>query len=218
MIEPLSRNEHARRTSVALIHAREIPYGDLAIFGLEFLREFYHGVLLDDPDFACSVYLVEGNVAGFASFSRDFAAVRRRAIRKHALLLAWLLTKAILRAPGRLRPLVGLLRAGTNGAPGSPRAEALSLAVAEPYRSAEFFHRTGLRIGAALYLHVGETLYRMGEHRAKAFSRSDNVLANATLRSLGWRVVSEAVKGRDLEWVWDLDQAARRFSFSGGAR
>lgn len=218
MIEPLSRDQQARRGSVALLHSREIPYGDLAAFGPELLGRFYYGVLLDDPDFACAVYLFEGEVAGFAAFSRDFGAVRRRAVRKHGLLLIWLLATAVVRAPRRLRALFELLLPIRSASSAVPRAEALSLAVAERYRSSEFFQKTGLRIGVALYVHIGKTLYEMGEREAKAFSRSDNVLANATLRSLGWRVVGSPANGRDLEWRWDLERAARRFSFSGAAR
>ena len=198
------------------MHAREIPYGDVAVFGSEFLRDFYHGVLLDDADFVSAAFVVDGEVAGFASFTRDWAAIRRRAVRRHALLLAWLLAKACLRHPRRLVQLIRLVRSAPvrseSGSP-PPRAVALSLAVTERFRTPEFFQRTGLRIGRALYLYIGATLYRMGERRAGGETRSDNVLAQATLRSLGWRVVGSAGPGRDLDWVWDLDEAARRFGF-----
>ena len=220
-IERLRPDQRALRDQVAALHVHAVPYGDLAKLGQEVVRDFYHGILLDDPDFVDVVYLVDGVLAGFGSFSRDIAAVRRRALRRAWPRIVLLLLKACLRDPRRIRALYELSR--TVASDGSaepveeqPAPQALSLAVEERFRTVEFYRRSGLRIGRELYLHGGRELYLQGARHCGGQTRVDNPLAHATLRSLGWRRTGTAHGGRDYLWVWDLEAAARRFGFGGG--
>lgn len=212
----------ALRTEVAALHAAELPDGEMTALGQAFLREFYYGALLSDPRYLCYVYLWEGRVAGSTAFSTDSAAVVRASVLRHAAHLAWIVVRALLERPARLRLVVRLAAASLtmrDEPAADVRAEAMTTAVGRAYRTVEFHRATGKNVARELYLNMGRVLFGLGVRRVRGFTRPDNVLVSASLRQLGWQRVAEArairgSAGSAVVWVWDLTAAAQRWSFA----
>lgn len=216
----LQPSMHALRAEVASLHATELPDGEMTRLGPAFLRDFYYGALLADPRYLCYVYLWDGRVAGSTAFSTDSAAVVRAGILRHSVRLAWVVVRALLERPARLR-LVARLTAASLFMEAEPaadvRAEAMTTIVGRAYRTVEFHRATGKNVARELYLNMGRVLFSLGVRRVRGFTRPDNVLVTASLRQLGWARVAEArairgSAGSAAVWVWDLAAAAERWS------
>ena len=223
MIARLTRDQTHLRHAVARLHRDELPESDGAHLGQAFLFHFVYGALLDDPRYHCYVYLHEQEPAGFTAFSTDYQAVYKRGARRHFPLLSWVLTKAVLQQPERLKLLLKISRfasAMDKEAYAEIPTEILSTAVAKPFRTLAFFQRTGVRIANALYSNTARVLLDEGVTQLKGFTRKSNVLVNATISHLGWKKVFEGThpRGRGEEqtciWLWDLKEAEKRLDLS----
>ena len=223
VISPLSPEMRRERRAVAKLHAQELGSSDLVALGEEFLEQVYYGRLLKDPDYCCLVGVVEGSVAGFIAFSADARTSCRRLVLRSWPGIIWALMKSLARRPSRIVPLARLA-AGWLTMAGEPcaevKAEAMTTAVAAPYRTREFFQRTGINVAQALYLAMAQSLSRQGVKFVKGFTVGSNVRVAASLSFLGWRKVQEGprlrptVREHTWVWVWELDRALAKFTRS----
>lgn len=202
------------RVEVAKIHAEELADSGLAALGEDFLMQFYYGVLLNDPDYYCYIYIVDGVVGGFTSFSINSRKVCQRAVCRYWPGLSWAVVKRIIRKPATILTVWKLtisLLSMKNEPYSDVLAEGMSTAVAKPYRSIEFFRKTGINIGRTLYMEMARVLAKMGVRKIKGYTRKANVFVSASLGYLGWKKVVDSCNPRGLAkeelslWILDLD-------------
>lgn len=214
------------RRAVAELHHHELPDSALAELGADVLYRTYYGDLLNQPGYFCYIYKVDGAVAGFAAFSTDCGKVFREAVKRHWPLLFGAFAKRLLKDPAGIKKLWKLAGSAVSMERepfAEIKAEAMSTAVAAPYRSVEFFKRTGLHVSRSLYLTMARVLYANGIRTVKGFTRKSNVRVNASLGSLGWKKVYEGYKTRGAVveptclWTWDLEAAIKRWGPQNGA-
>lgn len=206
--------------AVTLLHLSELGGSGLALLGKEFLFRFYYGCFLEDPTYFCYFYTVDGIVAGFTSFSSDVRKVCLRGVYRNWPALAWTVLAAIANRPARISTvfeLAGSLFSMKREPYSEILAEGMSTAVAKPYRSLEFYQRTGINIATALYLTMARVLAQQGVKQVKGFTMKSNMLVSTSLSYLGWKKVYEGFHPRGSRehekclWIWDLEAAVKRF-------
>jgi ribosomal protein S18 acetylase RimI-like enzyme len=205
----------AREQDVATItrlHLALLEWGPMAGLGELFLRRFCYTALVRDGLMRAALFEVDGRPAGFVAYTDRSIAFHRDAIRRHVVYVAWLVALSVLRDP---RLFFALLRAArlmfarrAEGHLGpDPLGEVLAIGVLHDYRTPEFVHRTGLRIGDELIGYVAAHLRRLGLDRMRAVVDAPNKAALLFYHHLGGRFEPYERAGEPMVQVW-LDLAS----------
>lgn len=197
MVVPLSE-KHIKE--IAEIYARELPSSPLVFLGKDFLERFYYRYLIQRPDTAAFVYLIDNQVAGFVIGVNQANTFFNRLIKDHIGALIKILFFSIYKRPLLLFHVLGSCRFILAKPAGyqteAKDAEIVTLAVRPEFRSPEFFKERGIKIAKALVETALAQLKRSGAKRVKAFIEQSNVMAQIFYRNLGFRYVRPIRIGR----------------------
>jgi ribosomal protein S18 acetylase RimI-like enzyme len=201
--------------AVARLHLVLLGHGPMARLGELFLRRFCYTVLVRDGLLRAALFEVGGRPAGFVAYTSRSITFHRRAIRRHAAYVAWLIALSVLRDPRllpRLLKAVRLmfsrraeLRLGQD-----PLGEVLAIGVLPEYRTPQFVQRTALRIGEELIAHVVAYCQRVGVERMRMVVEAHNKPALLFYHRLGGRFEPYEHAGEPMIQVWlDVTTAVR---------
>lgn len=200
--------------AVTRLHLDLLGHGPMARLGELFLRRFCYTTLLRDGLMRAALFEVDGQPAGFVAYTSRSITFHRRALRRHAAYVGWLVALSILRDP-RLVPRVGkavwlmLSRRAEQELAPEPLGEVVAIGVRPEYRSPTFVHRTGVRIGEALIAHVVAAFQREGVDTMRMVVEAHNKPALLFYHHLGGRFEPYEHAGEPMVQVW-FDVAARR--------
>lgn len=181
--------------------------GLIAKLGDRLLRRFCYTVLIRDNLMKATVLEVDGKPAGLAAYTTDSKAVHAAASQKY---LGFLLREAIVSTlldpriiagiPGAVRLLFERGNERTEG--DRPVAEMLALGVLPPYRTPEFIHRSGLRVGDLLLHHALAYFKEAGFREARGVVLADNRAALMFFRMRASRVEPYPNAAKPSYQVW----------------
>ena len=210
----------ANRHDVAAItglHLELLGHGPMARLGELFLRRFCYGVLLRDGLMRAALFEVDGRPAGFVAYTSRSITFHREAIRRHWAYVAWLIALSVVRDPrlvARLLKAARLMfsRRAELDLGRDPLGEVLAIGVLPEYRTPEFLHRTGLRIGEELIVHVMSYFRSVGVDRLRMVVEGHNKPALLFYHRLGGRGFEPYEHaGEPMIHVWfDLREPADR--------
>src|SRR5439155_1572503 len=125
------------------------------------------------------LFEVDGRPAGFVAYTSRSITFHREAIRRHWAYVAWLIALSVVRDPrlvARLLKAARLMfsRRAELDLSRDPLGEVLAIGVLPEYRTPEFLHRTGLRIGEELIVHVMSYFRSVGVDRLRMVVEAHN--------------------------------------------
>ena len=201
--------------SITGLHLELLGHGPMARLGELFLRRFCYGVLLRDGLMRAALFEVDGRPAGFVAYTSRSITFHREAIRRHWAYVAWLIALSVVRDPrlvARLLKAARLMfsRRAELDLGRDPLGEVLAIGVLPEYRTPEFVHRTGLRVGEELIAHVMSYFRSVGVDRARMVVEAHNKPALLFYHRLGGRGFDPYEHaGEPMVQVW--------FDLAGGA-
>ncbi|MEC7641393.1 MAG: hypothetical protein VYC17_04470, partial [Nitrospinota bacterium] len=150
---------------VSRIHYEELPASILSRLGPIFLKDFYYRNLIPLKYFVGFIITYEDRVAGFISLSLNPNLIFSELFARDPLGLVWTQTRSVLSDPRVIRacfqaagfflnPKAEPIAKGTS--------EVLSFAIAEPFRSLEFYKSTHLNLADELFQHGISHLKELG--------------------------------------------------------
>src|SRR5437867_74770 len=187
----------------------------MARLGELFLRRFCYTVLLHDGLMRAALFEVDGRPAGFVAYTARSITFHRAAIKRHWARVACLMALSVVRDPrlvARLLHAVRLMcsRRAELNLGRDPLGEVLAIGVLPEYRTPEFVHRTGLRVGEELIAHVMSYFRSVGVDRARMVVEAHNKPALLFYHRLGGRGFDPYEHaGEPMVQVW--------FDLAGGA-
>jgi ribosomal protein S18 acetylase RimI-like enzyme len=211
-IDPACRPDVA---AITHLHLKLLGHGPMARLGELFLRRFCYTVLVREGLMRAALAEVDGGPAGFVAYTSRSITFHRRAIRRHAAYVAWLMALSVLRDP---RLLPRLLKAGrlmfSRRAEirlgQDPLGEVLAIGVLPEYRTPQFVQRTGLQIGEKLIGHAVAYFRRVGVTRMRMVVEAGNKPALLFYHRLGGRFEPYEHAGEPMIQVWlDVTTAVR---------
>ncbi len=135
-IEFLDPNNAADVDCVASLYEEYLGTSPVVKLGPRFLREFFYSQLVKDDLLGCLVCKVDGKVIAFLSWTTRPTDFIGRGIKRHVVLLSWIMIRTILARPAIVADLVASTRmasrrAGDSGMPPDTPGviEALSIVV-----------------------------------------------------------------------------------------
>ena len=201
--------------SITGLHLELLGHGPMARLGELFLRRFCYGVLLRDGLMRAALFEADGRPAGFVAYTSRSITFHREAIRRHWAYVAWLIALSVVRDPrlvARLLKAARLMfsRRAELDLGRDPLGEVLAIGVLPEYRTPEFVHRTGLRVGEELIAHVMSYFRSVGVDRARMVVEAHNKPALLFYHRLGGRGFDPYEHaGEPMVQVW--------FDLAGGA-
>jgi len=201
--------------SITGLHLELLGHGPMARLGELFLRRFCYGVLLRDGLMRAALFEVDGRPAGFVAYTSRSITFHREAIRRHWAYVAWLIALSVVRDPRLVAHLLKAARLMFSRRAEldlgrDPLGEVLAIGVLPEYRTPEFVHRTGLRVGEELIAHVMSYFRSVGVDRARMVVEAHNKPALLFYHRLGGRGFDPYEHaGEPMVQVW--------FDLAGGA-
>lgn len=176
--------------SVAALHLKALPTSILSRLGYAFLNDFYYKEILRVSTFSGFVILFENQVAGFIALALPPGSIFRILFLRSFFKLARVMFCSLLRDIRVLSPLssaaVFLLK-GTEHRE-EDAAEILSFAVAEEFRSLDFFRKTGIkRLANLLFKFALDHLKAEGARKVFLMVETNNALARVFYKSMGFK-------------------------------
>ncbi|MEC7640848.1 MAG: hypothetical protein VYC17_01710 [Nitrospinota bacterium] len=184
-IVPMTQ-EHVE--AVAQTHYGELPTSILSRLGYLFLKDFYYKNLIHLKYFRGFVLEYENRVAGFISISFNPNLIFSELFARDPLGLVWTQTRSILSDPRVIRacfqaadfflnPKAEPIAKGTS--------EVLSFAIAEPFRSLEFYKSTHLNLADELFQHGISHLKELGVKKVYLNVEKKNFFGRAFFSNIG---------------------------------
>jgi ribosomal protein S18 acetylase RimI-like enzyme len=203
-IDPVDRRDV---TEISRLHLALLEWGPMARLGELFLRRFCYTVLVREGLMRAALFEVDGRPAGFVAYTNRSITFHRRALRRHAAYVAWLILLSVLRDPGlvpRLLRAVRLMfsRRAEGNLGQDPLGEVLAIGVLPEYGTPHFVSRTGLRIGDELVAHVAADLRRAGVERMRMVVDAHNKPALFFYHRLGGSFEPYERAGEPMIQVW----------------
>lgn len=203
-VDPRSADDVAALTR---LHMALLGHGPMARLGERFLRDVCYGVLARDRLLRAALFEVDDQPAGFVAWTNRSITFHRHALRRHALRVAWALARSLADEPrraGRLGKALWLMasRRAERELARDPLGEVLSIGVLPEYRTPQFLHRTGLRIGEALVRHVMTALRRERVAVMRMVVEAHNTPTLLLYHALGARFEPYAHAGEPMVQVW----------------
>ena len=198
------------------LHLELLGHGPMARLGELFLQRFCYGVLLRDGLMRAALFEVDGRPAGFVAYTTRSITFHREAIRRHWAYVACLIALSVVHDPrlvARLLKAARLMfsRRAELELGRDPLGEVLAIGVLPEYRTPEFVHRTGLRIGEELIAHVMSYFRSVGVDRVRMVVEAHNKPALFFYHGLGGRFEPYEHAGEPMMHVWfDLREPADR--------
>jgi len=134
-IEYLNPRSAADVDRVATLYEEHLADSPVVLLGPAFLREFFFRKLVESELLGVLVCRVDGTVVAFLSWTNHPGDFIGRGIKRHFLVLSWIMLKGVLRQPGSLKQILSAVRivsrrSGDAGKEHDPKAiEAISLVV-----------------------------------------------------------------------------------------
>lgn len=185
-IRKLTRDDLSQ---AAQIHQRGLPNSPFVQMGDEFLREIYYPSLLEDDNTFCLGYSFDSRLAGFICGSADPGSVIRRMIWLHFFHLPFIAIKRIFQDPRRIGLFWRVIRTLLGPPPQEARevkAQLLSFAVDEPFRSADFYQKHRIKIANLLFEASLEEFRKRSVKRFKVMTNV-KIIANIFYRNRGMK-------------------------------
>ena len=169
----------------------------LASLGVDFLEAAFYRANLDNPYFFVDVARHDREVVAFSVYSSDHRRVFRHTMRRHWGLLAWTVTKSLLRHPGTTGTHLLQNRAFVTEAlpPETKEIPAwfILLGVKPPYRTREFQQRSGLWIAGEFKRRLEAVLRERGCREYWAAPFEANEAANQFYRKINARLFAKGI-------------------------
>jgi ribosomal protein S18 acetylase RimI-like enzyme len=184
--------------AVARLHGELLAHSPVVLLGPEFMERFYYGRLPREGFIGACLARVDGEPAGFISFTTDASGFMTAALRRHWLRVAGILAGAIVRRPARLgavREALTIMRGLPPSESAGGTGELLSFGVRPAYRGAAFVRRSGIDVGAKLLDAALVELRARGAVRVRAIVDQDNLAAKLFYRGAGWDLGNPNVPG-----------------------
>lgn len=176
----------------AALHRRLLTEG-VARLGDRFLERFMYGTLVADHTIRAFVCQVDGDPAGFITYTDDGWAFARAMVRRHPVRLPLALVDAIVHEPRTLAGLAHLRHDARNRAvppshdPDAP-AEVLAVGVLPEYGNPAFVRAAKGRVSTRLYTEMAQDLRSRGHRSFHALFERDNGPAASLYRMMGGAV------------------------------
>ena len=178
---------HQDISGVVRIHCKNLPDSPFVQMGAEFLSEVYYPTLLKDKNTFCLGYEWERNLAGFICGTTNASALSRKLVMLNLFIFPMIAVKILLRDPKRIGAFLGLVRFILEKPPREAkriRAQLLSFAIDEEFRSAEFFKQHQIKIANELFHAAVMELKQRGVIEFKVITDRKNI-ANIFYRNMG---------------------------------
>jgi ribosomal protein S18 acetylase RimI-like enzyme len=194
-------------TTISRLHLALLDWGPMARLGELFLRRFCYTILVREGLMRAALFEVDGRPAGFVAYTHRSITFHRRALRRHAPYVAWLILLSVLRDPGLVPRLLRAVRLmfsrRAEGRLGQdPLGEILAIGVRPEYGTPNFVRRTGLRIGDELVAHVADDFRRAGVERMRMVVDAHNKPALFFYHRLGGSFEPYERAGEPMVQVW----------------
>lgn len=182
---------------LAELHPELLPKSPVALLGPRFMRGFYYRDLVADGLVRGAIAYVDGEPAGFVTFTLDSDGFMGAGIRRHPVRLVAVMAVAVLAEPFRRVPAVLEARsilAHRSAASDEQRgAEILSLGVRPRFMRQRMGNAL---LGVGLLEGSVRRLRELGARRVRAVVDEGNTAAMLLYNALGWSVA----EGRPGGW------------------
>lgn len=169
----------------------------MAKLGIEFLREVFYRLNLDNPYLFVDVARYRGELIAFSVYASDGKRVFRETLRRHLGAVLMALLKAGLRSPfrvlGHVLSNLQLLRERVPKEVRGIRGWYFLLGVKQEYRTREFKQRTGIWIAGELWKHMESTLRAQGCDQFWTVVGAHNAPMNELHRRFAMELVAQGV-------------------------
>jgi hypothetical protein len=198
-MEFLDPRNAADVAAVASLHAQYLGTSLIVRLGDRFLRRFYYRVLVEDDLIACTICRADDRIVGFIAYTKypnDFIA---RGVRRHFVLLAWVMLVSVVQRPRLLRQIWAAFltmrtsREDVSRDPGGV-GEGISVATASEYRD-YVVPETGKRMPEQLWDCMKQYFADAEFARFFVYVAPGNVASNRYCTAMGCRLVKTTLLG-----------------------
>jgi hypothetical protein len=189
-IEPLNPKSVAEVDAVALLHEEHLGDSPIVMLGRQFLRDFYYPKLIEEGLLECAICKADGRVVAFISWTRFPDGFMMQGIRRHVVLLSWIMLKQVLRKPSSVRDIfaaVKIVRERSSGwrtKPQAGTAETISIVVLPQYQK-HVPPGGKSRLTVRLFEELGAKLRSSGMERVTFLVKPENRASNIFLSAIG---------------------------------
>lgn len=201
--------------AVSDLHMELLDFGPLAGLGPRFIREIGYRLHIDDDLLQVALCRVDGEPAGFVSYTARSISFHRQSLGAHWPRVCWILFLSLAADPRRLAKLVRALRVVVSRRKeqrrgSDPMGEVVSIAVRQKFLSNKIVDAQGRRLSVALIEYARERLREQGVDEMRMLVDADNKLALFMYHGLGARMESYEQAGEPMVEVWfDLQAGGR---------
>jgi SAM-dependent methyltransferase len=209
-VAPASREEIAM---VARLHMELLRHGPMARLGVRFLERFCYGVLLEEGLLHAALCRVDGEPAGFISYTPRSIQFHREVIRRRWLGAARAFGQSLLHEPAVLLRLPKALRLMADRRreielASDPLGEVVSIGVLRRFATARVAGAGTPPLSEALILHAAAYLRRAGATRLRMIVEARNKPTLLLYHRLGAGFQPYQQMGEPMVHVWfDLAQS-----------
>lgn len=188
-IRPVRPDDDPGLRAVAQLHAELLPFGPLAALGPDFLRAVCYRAPLRDGLLTVGLAEVDGAPAGFVACTADSERFHADAMRRHLVLAAAQLLRAVVLDPRRLRALPRIVRVMRSRVADeedrSDVGEVIGVGVRPEYLAPAFRKRTGSWLSRDVIAWAAAELHRAGKRRLRMFVAAENTRTLLLYKVLG---------------------------------
>ncbi len=172
------------------LHMDLLGFGPMAQFGPGVIRETIYVTAINEQLLEVAIAEVDGRPAGFIAYTIDPHRFHSSLIGSHRLKVMAVMAKALLTRPSRLRHVPRALKVvvsrddlGENPTPIG--TEVVCFGVRPEYLTADFIHKTKVRVGVKLLQHAASYFLQHGFDSTRMIVDADNRPALLFYQSLG---------------------------------
>jgi hypothetical protein len=188
-IRPVLPVDEASLRAVAELHAELLPFGPLAALGPDFLRTVCYRAPLRDGLLTVALAEADGCPAGFVAYTANSARFHAEAMRRHVVLAAWQLVRAVALDPRRLRAVPRILRVMRSRVADdedrSAVGEVIGVGVRPEFLTPTFRRRTGSWVSRDVISYAAADLHQAGKERLRMFVAAENTRTLLLYQVLG---------------------------------
>ena len=206
-IHPVTSKDEVDLRAVADLHMELLDFGPLAGLGPRFIREIGYRLHIDDGLLQVALCRVDGEPAGFVSYTSRSISFHRQSLGSHLFRVCWVLFLSLAADPRRLAKLLRALkvvasRRNEQRRGSDPMGEVVSIAVRREYLGKRYVDDKGQRISISLVDYARSRLREQGVDQMRMLVDADNKLALFMYHGLGARMEPYEQAGEPMVEVW----------------
>ena len=182
---------------IVRIHQMTLPVSPFVQMGREFLERLYYPSLMREPSVFCLGYQFQNRLARFLCGSSDAGLLSWRLARSNLLKFLSVVVKTVWQDPKKIGLFLELVRFVMAESPKEAKqikAQLLSFAVDEEFRSLDFYKRHPIKIANLLFDAALSELRQMRVTKFKLITDAKNI-ANIFYKNRGMKVIENFRQG-----------------------